>query len=72
MRLVLAAAATALVVAGGAGGAPSAHTFPKLLVQEHGRSTTIEIVAAPSAPVVESQLCENGAVVSVPRSEPRT
>jgi hypothetical protein len=44
MRLVLVAVATALVAAGGAGGAPAAHTFPKLLVQEHGRSTTIEIV----------------------------
>jgi hypothetical protein len=44
MRLVLAAVATALVAAGGAGGAPAAHTFPKLLVQEHRRSTTIEIV----------------------------
>jgi hypothetical protein len=44
MRLSLAAVATALVAAGGAGGAPAAHTFPKLLVQEHGRSTTIEIV----------------------------
>jgi hypothetical protein len=44
MRLVLAAVATALVAAGGAGGAPAAHTFPKLLVQEQGHSTTIEIV----------------------------
>jgi hypothetical protein len=44
MRLALAAAAITLVVAGGAGGAPAAHTFPKLLVHEHGRSTTIEIV----------------------------
>jgi hypothetical protein len=44
MRLVLVAVATALVAAGGAGGAPVAHTFPKLLVQEHGPSTTIEIV----------------------------
>ena len=44
MKLVLVAVATALVAAGGAGGAPAAHTFPKLLVHEHGRSTTIEIV----------------------------
>ena len=34
--------------------------------------TTIWIVAAPSAPVVVFQLSENGAVVSVASSEPRT
>ena len=35
-------------------------------------ATTIWIVAAPSGPLVVFQLSENGAVVSVPRSEPRT
>ncbi len=44
MRLALAAVAAALVVAGGAAGAPAAHTFPKLLVQEQGPTTTVEIV----------------------------
>ena len=44
MRLALAAVTAALVAAGGAGGAPVAHTFPKLLVREDGPRTTIEIV----------------------------
>jgi len=44
MRFVLVAVATALVATGGASGTPAAHTFPKLLVHEHGSSTTIEIV----------------------------
>ena len=35
-------------------------------------ATMIWIVAAPSAPVVVFQLRENGALVSVPSSEPRT
>ena len=35
-------------------------------------STTTSIVAAPSAPLVVFQFRENGAVVSVPSSEPRT
>ena len=42
MRKLLAAGA-ALLVAGAAGGLPSAHTFPKILVRDEGTAVTIEI-----------------------------
>ncbi len=43
MRRLLPAAGVALLVAGSAGAAPAAHTFPKLLVRDAGSTVTIEI-----------------------------
>ncbi len=43
MRFLQAAVAAALVSVGSAGAAPSAHTFPKLLVRDEGSTVTVEI-----------------------------